>query len=132
MTFRYLVDTDWAIHYVNGHPAIVARLDELKREGLGLSVLSLAELYEGVYASTSPARNEGVLNDFLRGVALIGIDSETCREFGSERGRLRAARKLVGDFDLLIGSTAVRRGLTLLSNNRRHFEAIDGLRIESS
>lgn len=43
MTVRYLVDTDWTIHYVNGHPGIVA--------GLGLSVVSLAELYEGVYYS---------------------------------------------------------------------------------
>jgi predicted nucleic acid-binding protein len=34
--------------------------------------------------------------------------------------------------DLLIGATALRHDLTLLSNNRRHFEAIQGLRLESS
>jgi tRNA(fMet)-specific endonuclease VapC len=132
MTLRYLVDTDWAIHYVNGHPTIVPRLDALKQEGLGLSVVSLAEFYEGVYASTDPERNEGVLNDFLRGVALVGIDVATCQQFGKERGRLRAAKKLIGDFDLLIGATALRHDLTLLSNNRRHFETIQGLRMESS
>lgn len=26
MSLRYLIDTDWAIHYLNGHPAIVTRL----------------------------------------------------------------------------------------------------------
>ena len=31
--------------------------------------------------------------------------------------------------DLLIGATALRHGLTLLSNNRRHFEGIEGLAI---
>ena len=131
MTSRYLVDTDWAIHYVNGHPGIVARLDALKREGLGLSVVSLAELYEGVYYSTDPARDEQGLNDFLRAAALIGVDPETSRVFGRERGRLRRTHTLIGDFDLLIGATALRHDLTLLTNNRRHFERMDGLRIES-
>jgi tRNA(fMet)-specific endonuclease VapC len=33
--------------------------------------------------------------------------------------------------DLLIAATALQYDLTLLSNNRRHFDRIDGLRIES-
>ena len=82
MTAQYLVDTDWAIHYLNDHPEISQRLDELKAEGLA-------------------------------------------------RGRLRAARMVVGDFDLLIGATALRHNLTLLSNNRRHFELVEGLRLQS-
>ena len=128
---RYLVDTDWAIHYLNGHPQIVKKLDELKEQGLALSVISLAELYEGVYYSTDPDGNEKDLNDFLRGVAIIGIDEKTCKEFARERGRLRAAGKIIGDFDLLIGTTALQHNLTLLTNNRRHFEAVDRLPIES-
>lgn len=131
MTGGYLVDTDWAIHYLNDHPAISARLDELKTEGLALSVISLAELYEGIYYSTDPVGNEQDLQDFLGGVSILGLDLETAQLFGRERGRLRAARMIVGDFDLLIGATALRHNLTLLSNNRRHFERIQGLRIES-
>jgi len=107
MTVRYLVDTDWAIHYLNDHPAISQRLDELKLEGLALSVVSIAELYEGVYYSTDPIGNAQDLQDFLGGVSIIG------------------------DFDLLIGATALRHDLTLLSNNRRHFELIEGLRLLS-
>jgi predicted nucleic acid-binding protein len=38
---------------------------------------------------------------------------------------------MVGDFDLLIGATGLRHGLTVLTNNRRHFELIEGLPIES-
>ena len=40
--------------------------------------------------------------------------------------------KAVGDFDLLIGATGLRYGLTVLTNNRRHFELIEGLTIESA
>ncbi len=131
MTVRYLVDTDWTIHWFNRHPDVVRRLEELQPEGLGLSIASLAELYEGVYYSTDPVGNERVLNDFLLGVVLLGIDEEVCKAFGRERGRLRAARKTIGDIDLLIASTALHHDLTLLSNNRRHFEMVEGLRLVS-
>jgi tRNA(fMet)-specific endonuclease VapC len=127
MTIAYLIDTDWVIHYLNGHPAIVERLEELQGVGLALSVVSLAELYEGISYSRDPDANERALDDFLRGVTVIGIDEDICRIFGRERGRLRVAGKMIGDFDLLIGATALHHHLTLLTNNRRHFELIEGL-----
>jgi hypothetical protein len=34
--------------------------------------------------------NEAALQDFLRGVTLLGIDERTCKVFGKEGGRLRA------------------------------------------
>jgi predicted nucleic acid-binding protein len=131
VSFQCLIDTDWAIHYLNGNPGIVSRLEELHPQGIGISVISVAELYEGVLYSKDPVGNEEDLRDFLCGVAVIGIDEATCRIFGQERGRLRVARKLIGDFDLLIGATAVRHDVVLLSGNRRHFEAIEGLKLIS-
>ena len=77
------------------------------------------------------ARLEQALDDFLRGASILGIDAETCKIFGQHRGRLRAKGKMVGDVDLLIGVTGLRHGLTVLTNNRRHFELIEGLPIES-
>ena len=37
----------------------------------------------------------------------------------------------IADFDLLIGATAIRHNLTILSNNRRHFERLEGLSVIS-
>jgi predicted nucleic acid-binding protein len=67
----------------------------------------------------------------LQYVAVVNIDEQTSRLFGKERGRLRAEGKRVADFDLMIAMTARQHDLTLLTNNRRHFEHIEGLRIES-
>ncbi len=75
--------------------------------------------------------SECVLHDFLELVSVLGIDEETYKLFGKERGRMRAEGKRIGDFDLIIGVTARQHNLTLLTNNRRHFENIEGLRIES-
>ncbi len=38
---------------------------------------------------------------------------------------------LIGDADLFIAATALQQGVTLLTNNRRHFERVTGLRMES-
>jgi tRNA(fMet)-specific endonuclease VapC len=128
---RYLVDTDWVIHYLNGHAEIVTRIQQLSEQRIALSVISLAELCEGVFYSRDPRKSEEALQDFLRGIELIGVDEETARVFGRERGRLRAEGKTVGDFDLLIGASALHHGLTVLTNNRRHFELIEKLQIVS-
>jgi len=131
MNLHYLVDTDWVIHYLHAHPAIVPRLDERQPQGLALSIISLAELYEGVFYSRDPDGDGQDLADFLRGVTVLGIDADIAALFGRERGRLRAAGMLIGDLDLLIGATALAHNLTLLTNNRSHFERIDGLHMES-
>ena len=131
MKASYLVDTDWAISHLNGHEPTRRRLEALVATGLGLSTISLAEVYEGIYYSKDPSGNQKSLVEFLQDVTLIGVDEETARLFGKERGRLRAERKRVADFDLMIGVTARQHQLTLLTNNRRHFENIEGLKIES-
>jgi tRNA(fMet)-specific endonuclease VapC len=58
-------------------------------------------------------------------------DEATAKIFGRQRGKLRAGGLLIGDSDIWIAATALQYDLTLLTNNRRHFERIDGLRIES-
>jgi tRNA(fMet)-specific endonuclease VapC len=128
---RYLVDTDWVIHYLNGRPDIVAHIQSLEPRSFAISMISVAELYEGIYYSRDPRKAEEGLKNFLSGVDLLGIDEETARIFGRERGRLRSVRKNIGDFDLLIGATALRHDLTVLTNNRRHFELIEKLKLVS-
>ena len=128
---RYLVDTDWVIDYMHGVPELVARFDELLPEGVGMSIVSLAELYEGVYGSRTQQSDESRLGNFLSFVDVILVDDTICRIFAGERSRLRATGLNIADFDLLIGSTAIRHGLVLLTNNRRHFERIQGLHIVS-
>jgi tRNA(fMet)-specific endonuclease VapC len=129
---NYLIDTDWVIDHLNQVERVTTRLHELAPEGLALSVVSLGELYEGVYYSQDPEASEASLQRFLnRELTILGIDEETCKLFGRERGRLRTIGQRIGDIDLMIAATALQYDLTLLSNNRRHFDRIDGLRIES-
>lgn len=98
---------------------------------MGISVVSLAELYEGVYYSTNPVGNEEALAEFLTGVSVLAIDEGICKVFGKERGRMRQQGNMIGDIDLLIASSCLYQGAILLTNNRRHFQAVEGLKLLS-
>ncbi len=128
---NYLVDTDWIIHGLHGKEKEVTKLLELKKEGLAISVISLAELYEGVYGSADPVSNERVLKDFLTGVTVLEINEEISKKFGEQRAKLRKQGKLIGDFDLLIASTSLCYNLTLLTYNINEFERVENLKIFS-
>ena len=120
------------IDYLRGVLQVVNRLNDLRREGIGLSIVSLAELYDGVFGADNPRLEEQTLRNFLGPIAVVHLDETICRIFARERVRLRNAGRLISDLDLLIGSTAVRHNLTLLTNNRRHFERLQGLAILSA
>lgn len=66
-----------------------------------------------------------MLDTLLEEFQILPINEEICKTFGKERGRLRKEKKVVSDFDLLIASTCLQLNLTLLTNNRRHFELED-------
>ena len=129
---RYLVDTDWVIHYLNGDLSIRERIDEVRDEGVAVSIVTLAEVYEGVSQSPDQAVEELAFLQFLGGFEVLDLRDDICRLFGFERARLRSAGTLTGDFDLLIACTALVHGLTVLTNNRRHFERISSLEIVSA
>lgn len=132
MNISYLVDTDWVVHHMNGVEEIRSKLKEMQPYGLGLSVVSLAELYEGVYYSRDPQRSQQQLEAFLTSVTVLEVNEEICKVFGKHRGILRQRGLIIGDFDLLIAATCLHQGLTLLTDNLRHFQRIEGLEIISS
>ncbi len=125
---RYLLDTDWVIHYLRGHQRIVDKVRTYQSDGLAISVITLAELQAGVYYSSDPERAR---HDFLSVVKILLITENICEYYGQEYARLRQMGQLIGGFDLLIATTCLYHNLILLTNNEEHFKRISGLKIES-
>jgi len=128
---KYLVDTDWVIFYLRGKEPFVSTLKEYQKDSLAISVVSLAELYEGVYRSDNPISREKGLKDFLAGVEILDVDRHIAWLFGKHRADLRRQGLPLADFDILIGCTTLHHKLVLLTNNRRHYERIAGLSMRS-
>lgn len=126
---KYLIDTDWIIDHLNGIESVTKKLEKYTASGIFTSIVSVAELYEGVYGSKDYNPSLKILETFLEGITVLSIDHEVCKIFGRERSKLRKQGNLIGDFDLLIASVCLRHNLILLTNNKRHFEKIDTLKI---
>jgi predicted nucleic acid-binding protein len=65
----YLVDTDWIADYLKGRPPAVDLLDRLTRppNGLAISLITVGEIYEGIYHGHDPRAHEAGFRKFLRG-----------------------------------------------------------------
>jgi len=131
MNLTYLVETDWAVHWLRGRRQIIDNIQQLQPQGLGLSIISLAELYTGIYRSSNPLATKKGLNDFLLLVTILDVNDDICQIFGKENARLRKEGRIIEDFDLMIATTCLYYNLKLLTNNRQHFERIEGLQIVS-
>lgn len=107
MKVSYLIDTDWVVHNLNGVRKVRNKLLELEPYGLGLSIISLAELYEGVHYSRDPEVSKQHLRDFPIGITVLEINDRICDVFGRHRGLLRRQGLLIGDLDLIIAATGI-------------------------
>lgn len=123
---KYLLDTNQVVYYLREERSVVEDLHSRRDEGLALSIISVAELYEGVFRASDPDAAERGLKDFLSEVSVLGLDEEISRIFGRERARLRQLGTPMSDLDLLIASTALHYGLTLLTSDRA-FDRVENL-----
>ena len=71
-----------------------------------------------------------LLNEFLRFVNVIPI-SEAITDYAKIRLQLKQIGKPVDNFDMLIAATAKHFDLTVVTDNVKHFENIQGLNIEN-
>ena len=86
-TMRYLVDSDWVVYDLRKVAAVTQKLDALVPDGLAVSIMTVAEIYEGFYSSRNPADGEERFRQFLsRNVTVLTINEEICRIFARERG----------------------------------------------
>ncbi len=129
---KYLVDTDWVIEYLKGRDPVASLLSEWVELGLAVSIISYGEIYEGIYFSQHPDRQEENFLHFLQGVTLLSLTEDTMQRFARLRGNLRATGQMIGDADLLIAATALQHHLILLTSNTRHFRRIPDLSLYNS
>jgi tRNA(fMet)-specific endonuclease VapC len=106
------------------------KLKSINAENCYISEITLAELKFGVENSKNPEKNNLALLDFLAEIQVLPI-FEAIDFYAKEKARLRKIGRTIDDFDLLIGSTAVKLNLTMVTNNVAHFENISNIKLEN-
>ena len=125
----YLLDTSTCIFLLRGKHSVEDRLNEIDESKCYISDIVVAELVFGAYYSDQIEENLRQVEEFVSEMKIVTFD-ETLHIFAQERAKLWKAGKKIEDFDLLIGCAAKAKDLTIVTHNRKHFEHIEGLRIE--
>jgi tRNA(fMet)-specific endonuclease VapC len=124
-----LLDTNVVIAYLNGNKTISERMrTEINR--ISLSALVAAELDYGAKASQNVKKNLENLYRFLDIVQVFPFDRECAKNFGTIKSKLRSIGKPTGEIDALIAATAIAHKAVLITANKKHYENIDGLKVE--
>jgi tRNA(fMet)-specific endonuclease VapC len=125
----YLIDSDWVIDWLKGLPDAIALLGTLTPDGVAISIMTFAEVYEGIYFGRDPERYEASFRSFLRGVRVLPVNRTTARRYARLRGALRQQGQIIPQPDILIAATALIHDLMLVTRNAAHFGRIPGLRL---
>ena len=129
---KYMLDTNIIAYIRNDRPEHVRKMfRKYKPEDLCISAITLAELEYGICNSSVPAQNRTALMMLLSGIEVVPFDANAAREYGSIRSALKKRGSLIGANDMLIAAHAKALNVTLVTNNLREFERIDGLKTEN-
>jgi tRNA(fMet)-specific endonuclease VapC len=127
----YLLDTNICIYIINEQPAqVLQRLIQAGRESLAISTVTVAELAFGVAKSTR-ADSRGKLENFLSKFPILDWDQNAAWAYGNVRKVLEDKGQRIGERDLLLACQALALGATMVTNNIREFERVDGLKLEN-
>lgn len=124
----FLIDTDVAIHWRDGHPEVRARLIALGKLP-AISVITRIELENGVYSRPPLTKQRRELVDaMLARLSVLDFTDGMAAAYAAILATAGHSKRKVSD--RMIAVTAIEHGLTLITMNRRDFSAIAGLALE--
>lgn len=132
---NYLVDSDYVVDYLKGRNDAITLLDHLFPEGLAISIITFAEIYEGIYYGHTPRLYTTIFRRFLQGVRVVSINRSVARQFALIRGQLRSTgptkhlAEAKQNYDLFIAASAIHHGLTLVTRNTKDYQHIQQLQL---
>lgn len=125
----YLLDTDTVIYSLKGHKIVEKNLKRHLYDPMKISVVTLMELYYGAYKSQQVMGNLAKVRRLETELEVVPIGIEQTEIFGIHKAALEKSGTPLDDFDLILASCALAHNLILVTNNAKHFERIEGLKI---
>ena len=128
---RYMLDTNIVAYAKNNRPEVVYEcMSRFDTKDLCVSAITLAGLEYGVFNSSNPERNKLALTLFLANIEVVPFDDDAAVEYGRIRADLKRKGTPIGANDLMIAAHAKSLGMTLVTNNTKEFERVEGLMLE--
>jgi predicted nucleic acid-binding protein len=128
-----LIDSSVLIDVERGRVELGVLLEGRGDRGVAMAAITAAEFLHGAHrlrASKRKTRAEALVETLPSSIPVIPFDL-VCARAHARRGADLARRGItVGTHDLMIGATALARGLSVVTSDQRSFPRIPGLEIE--
>ena len=129
---KYMLDTNICIYAIKNKPKqVFMRLQEHDPSDICISAVTYAELVHGVEKSRSVEKNRLALAVLLANIEIMSFDSYAAEGYGEVRTQLEKAGTPIGPLDTMIAGHAKALNYTVVTNNIREFERVDGLNVEN-
>ena len=128
---QYLLDTNILIEFLDGNTSVIKHILQAGIDRCCMSVVSLHELYFGAYYKEEYFEREiKRINKLLERFEVLPLP-EKADGYGQIKMVLRKKGRIVDEFDMIIGGTALAAGLTIVTDNVKHFELMPDIKIEN-
>ena|SRR5277367_6570528 len=127
---RYLLDTNIASHIAKDTiPVATREFNRVRRETVGISVISEAELLFGLAKMPEARVLASAVQEFLSKISILPWDSNAARHYAHVRAALQRSGNSLGAMDMLIAAQAVAADAILVTNDAA-FQRISHLKTE--
>jgi predicted nucleic acid-binding protein len=124
-----MLDTNVVVAFLNGDKSILKRM-RAEVDKIALNTLVIAELDYGAKASQRAKENLEKLHRLVDVCQVVPFDIECAKVFGTIKSKLRSLGKPTDEMDGLIAATVMAHKATLVTADKKHFENIEGLKLE--
>jgi tRNA(fMet)-specific endonuclease VapC len=129
---RYLLDTNICIYLIKQKPLqVMEKFSAYTVGDIGVSSITVSELWYGVAKSTRHKVNAQALAQFLLPLTVLPFDDGAAKAYGEIRAALEREGQPIGAMDMLIAAHAVSLGVVLVTNNEREFVRVPELIVEN-
>jgi tRNA(fMet)-specific endonuclease VapC len=125
---QYMIDTSICIQVIKTYPPELLERFNTLAEQLCISVITLGELH---YGAARRLKNLQAIEHFSARLEVLPFSPRAAIHYGQVRAELERAGTPVGTHDMFIGAHARSEGLIVVTNNRREFDRMPGLRVEN-
>jgi tRNA(fMet)-specific endonuclease VapC len=100
-------------------------------EQFEIAAITVAELWHGVERATGQhkAKRQQYLQTLLASLPIIPYTEQTAYEHARIWAELESSGNAIGFYDLIVAATALERGSTVATFNKRYFAQVKGLTI---
>lgn len=128
----YMLDTNICIYIIKRQPVgVLEKFQQMPIGSVCMSLVTYGELEYGALRSNNRDKALGVLAELANYIPVEPMSLDAAKHYAEIRADLAAKGALIGNNDLWIAAHARCLGHTLVSNNVREFERVEGLRLEN-